>query len=91
MAERQGLDDPMDPVQGNVWVEVSAGAHAANLRFFRRLIGPDVELAAVVKANAYGHGLETVAALGCIILVSTTFLVWLGFKLVGRDFMMRDR
>ncbi len=47
----------------NVWVEVSESAYAANLRFFRELIGPRVELSAVVKSNAYGHGLETVAAL----------------------------
>ncbi len=47
----------------NVWVEVSERAYAANLRFFRRLVGPDVELAAVVKSNAYGHGSEIVAAL----------------------------
>ncbi len=47
----------------NVWVEISESAYAANLRFFRRLIGPRVELSAVVKANAYGHGFETVAAL----------------------------
>ena len=46
-----------------VWVEVSESAYAANLRFFRRLIGPEVELSAVVKSNAYGHGFETVAAL----------------------------
>ena len=49
--------------QLNVWVEVSEQAYAHNLRFFRRLVGPDVELAAVVKSNAYGHGFEQVASL----------------------------
>ncbi len=48
---------------GNVWVEVSERAYASNLRFFRRLVGADVELAAVVKSNAYGHGTGVVAAL----------------------------
>ena len=47
----------------NVWVEVSERAYAANLRFFRRLVGPRVELSAVIKSNAYGHGFEIVAAL----------------------------
>ncbi len=47
----------------NLWVEISESAYGANLRFFRRLIGPRVELAAVVKSNAYGHGFETVASL----------------------------
>ncbi len=47
----------------NTWLEISAGAYAKNLRFFRRLVGPAVELAAVVKANAYGHGMELVAGL----------------------------
>ncbi len=47
----------------NVWVEVSERAYAANLGFFRRLVGPGVELSAVVKSNAYGHGFEQIAGL----------------------------
>lgn len=47
----------------NTWIEVSESAYAANLRFFRRLIGPGVELSAVVKSNAYGHGMEEIAGL----------------------------
>ena len=47
-----------DTRRQSTWIEISAGAHASNLAFFRRLVGPAVELAAVVKANAYGHGLE---------------------------------
>ncbi len=46
----------------NLWVEISESAYAANLSFFRRLIG-GAELAAVVKSNAYGHGFETIATL----------------------------
>ena len=45
------------------WIEVSESAYASNLSFFRRLVGPRVELAAVVKSNAYGHGMEIVAEL----------------------------
>lgn len=43
------------------WIEVDAGALRRNLEIFRRLVSPRTALAAVVKANAYGHGLEQVA------------------------------
>jgi alanine racemase len=43
------------------WVEVDSAALVANLHAFRRRLGPGVELAHVVKSNAYGHGLELVA------------------------------
>ena len=38
------------------WVEISESAYASNVQFFRRLVGPNVELSVVVKSNAYGHG-----------------------------------
>ena len=41
----------------NVWVEVSRGALAHNTRSFRSILAEGVSLGAVVKANAYGHGL----------------------------------
>ena len=47
----------------NVWLEVSRAAYVHNLRVFRGLVGPTVELAAVVKSNAYGHGAVHIAAL----------------------------
>ena len=47
----------------NSWIEISESAYASNLAFFRRLLGDDVELSAVVKSNAYGHGLRQTAAL----------------------------
>lgn len=45
------------------WIEISAAAYANNLHFVRRLVGPEVEIAAVVKANAYGHGWQIIAPL----------------------------
>lgn len=45
------------------WVEISASAYAQNLSFIRRLLGPRVEIGAVTKANAYGHGWELIAPL----------------------------
>jgi len=45
----------------SVWAEVNLSALAHNLGEVRRLVGSDTEVAAVVKANAYGHGLVEVA------------------------------
>lgn len=45
------------------WVEISRQALTHNVRRFKARLGPGVQLAAVVKANAYGHGLRQVAPL----------------------------
>ena len=44
-----------------VWAEVDLKAIAHNVRELRRITSPDSRLMAVVKANAYGHGLIEVA------------------------------
>ncbi len=44
-------------------IEIAAAALDNNLRELRALLSPKVELLAVVKANAYGHGLDLVAPL----------------------------
>ena len=50
------------------WIELDKAALRHNLQIFRRLIGPNRQLMAVVKSNAYGHGLidfsRAAAALG---------------------------
>ncbi len=43
------------------WVEIDQAALVSNIRTFRTRIRPEVRLQAVVKSNAYGHGLEPVA------------------------------
>jgi alanine racemase len=51
-----------DPRKGWLsWIEIDADALAQNIRAFRRRIRPEVRFQAVVKSNAYGHGLEPVA------------------------------
>lgn len=45
----------------SVWAEVDLSALVHNLGEVRRLVGRDTEVAAVVKANAYGHGMVEVA------------------------------
>jgi alanine racemase len=43
------------------WIDVDLDAIAHNVRTFRRLLAPGCRLIAVVKANAYGHGMVQVA------------------------------
>jgi alanine racemase len=44
-------------------IEISRPALAHNIRQFRRLVGPKRKFLAVVKANAYGHGILEVASI----------------------------
>lgn len=44
-----------------IWAEVGLGALRHNVGEVRRLVGRDTEIMAVVKANAYGHGLARTA------------------------------
>ena len=46
------MEKPLRPV----WAEINLGHAAHNVAEFKRLIGPDCQLMAVIKANAYGHG-----------------------------------
>lgn len=46
------------PVQATSSIELSRGAFLSNAAFVQELLGPDVQLSAVLKGNAYGHGLE---------------------------------
>ena len=43
------------------WVEISPAAIRSNARALRQHLGPRTQLMAVVKADGYGHGAETVA------------------------------
>lgn len=43
------------------WVEVDLGTIKKNISAIKKYLGPKVLLAAVVKSNAYGHGLVEVA------------------------------
>lgn len=50
--------EPKRPNRG--WLEIDGSALRHNAAEMRRAIGPSVRLMAVVKANAYGHGLTQV-------------------------------
>lgn len=51
----------LPPLPRRVWAEIDEDALTNNVGVFRELVGPGVELSAVVKADAYGHGLLPVA------------------------------
>jgi len=43
------------------YIEIDLAALGANIRTLKRHVGPRVELIAVVKGNAYGHGAVSIA------------------------------
>jgi len=67
-----------------VWVEVSEERLAANLRAVREAAGAETEVLAVVKANAYGHGLER-----CSAALARAGARWLGVTCVSEGARVR--
>ena len=55
------------------WVEISTRSFEDNFRFLATLAGPQVELLAIVKADAYGHGLAL-----CVPAANRAGARWLG-------------
>lgn len=47
---------PTSSGQRPTWAEIDLEALAANFQLIKQKVGPDVQVMAVVKANAYGHG-----------------------------------
>ncbi len=47
----------MRTVEARTWVEIKKSAAKHNLKIFKGLVGEGVKIWAVVKSNAYGHGL----------------------------------
>jgi len=59
--EEQLRQAGLPPLPRTAWLEIDQDALAGNLRTVRDLVGPRVEVSAVVKADGYGHGLEVAA------------------------------
>ena len=76
----------MDAHTANTWIEVSASAVANNASVFRKIAGPDRSLMAVVKANAYGHGMIEVAEIAL-----RSGADWLGVFSAEEGLALRDR
>ena len=67
------------------WARVSLDRIAANYRAFRRVVGPDVQVLAVVKADAYGHGAEAVAR-----RLTSEGAAWLAVATVAEGVALRE-
>jgi len=46
------------------WVEIDSQAYAHNIQIIKSLLAPEVTFCSVIKANAYGHGIEKMTMLG---------------------------
>jgi len=66
------------------WVEVDLEAIAGNVRAIADLVGPDVEVLAVLKADAYGHGAVRVAHTAL-----NNGAAWLGVACLGEALELR--
>jgi len=66
-------------------VEVSQKALVHNLRQFRKRVGKKIKIMAVVKANAYGHGIKEVAG-----IVSKKGADWLGVNSLEEGIILRQ-
>ena len=53
----------LSAIRSKTWLEINKANLQNNINIIRRLIGPKVKLLAVIKSNAYGHGLTVMAEL----------------------------
>lgn len=68
----------------NTWVEIDRAVLLANIHACRQLIGPHCRLLALVKGNAYGHGLLEVAR-----IFLDAGVDYLGIEAVGEAIALR--
>lgn len=71
-------------VRLKVWVEVSEERLAGNFRAISEATGAETEVLAVVKANAYGHGLER-----CAVMLARAGAKWLGVTCANEGILVR--
>jgi alanine racemase len=69
----------------NCWVEIDTKALIHNTAVFRKSVGPNRKLAAVVKSDAYGHGLIEVSK-----TVLKAGVDWLAVFSVEEGFLLRN-
>lgn len=69
------------------WVEIDSGALVHNAKLLKKQIGPSTTFCAVLKANAYGHGLELCAR----ILQREQAADWIGVNALWEAEKLRAR
>jgi alanine racemase len=67
-----------------IWAEISATRLVANYRALQAAAGPQVDVLAVIKANAYGHG-----ATECAPILAAAGAKWLGVTSVEEGVAVR--
>jgi len=67
------------------WAEVSLSAFRANFRAVQQFVGAGVEVCAVVKADAYGHGAER-----CALALEAEGARWFGVTTTDEGVPLRD-
>jgi alanine racemase len=67
------------------WAEVSLSALRHNFRVIQDHVGPDVTICAVVKCNAYGHGVEE-----CAPALQQAGARWFGVTSTDEGIILRD-
>ncbi len=72
-------------ITNKTWIEISKSALVHNLKQFRRLIGPNKKITAIVKSNAYGHGLVQVAK-----IAENSEADWLGVDSIDEAVILRN-
>lgn len=76
-----------DPVAGRrpTWIEIDLGALAHNYQLVKTQVGAGVQVMAVVKANAYGHG-----AIECARRLAEDNADWFGVALPEEGVALRE-
>jgi alanine racemase len=67
------------------WAEVSLSALRHNFRVLQQHLGPDVTICAVVKCNAYGHGVEE-----CAPALQQAGASWFGVTSTDEGIVLRE-
>lgn len=57
------MKNTQNAIRSRTWIEISRKNLLSNLSGFKKLVGKNVKVACVIKANAYGHGLLEVASI----------------------------
>lgn len=68
------------------WVEISRDFLIRNLSQFRKLVGQKVNIMAVVKANAYGHGILETSG-----ILTKGGVDWFGVNSLDEGIVLRDK
>ena len=67
------------------WLEISEERLATNYRALGKVAGDDITMLAVIKANAYGHGIQV-----CAPVLARAGATWLGIADVDEGVMVRE-